>query len=369
MENQFLASGTCGAQGGNLIWTLTTDGVLTISGKGDIKGKLEDIPWLDYREAIKSVVLQNGVTGIGNYAFVHCRSMESIAIPMSVTSIEDWTFDICPGLISIEVAADNPCFSSQDGVLFNKDRTELLRYPMNKPDVAYNIPDGVKHIGKTAFQRSHGLVSITISKDVKDMAVDLFNGCRGLASIEVAADNPWYSSQDGVLFSKDKTKLLRYPKNKPGDAYIIPDEVKHIGAYAFYRCSGLTSIVIPEGVTGIGNDAFWGCSNLPSLVIPEGVTSIGDSVFYECFSLTTITIPSSVKSIAERTFKNSCLTELIVRAVVPPVVKTVFWSSRKDDMDKSIPVYVPAESIEAYRTAKGWKEFTNYLPMEERREK
>ena len=342
-----MASGTCGAQGDNLTWTLTTDGVLTISGKGDIQGELKDIPWLDHREAIKSVVLQNGVTGIGNYAFVHCRSMESIAIPMSVTSIEDWTFDICPGLISIEVAADNPCFSSQDGVLFNKDKTELLRYPMNKPDVAYNIPDGVKHIGKTAFWGSHGLVYITISKDVKDMPVGLglFNNCRGLASIEVVSDNPWYSSQDGVLFSKDKTKLLSYPKNKLGGVYIIPDEVKHIGTFAFYRCSGLTS-----------------------LVIPEGVTSIGDSVFYECFSLTTITIPASVKSIDERTFENSCLTELIVRAVVPPVVKTV-WSSRKNDMDKSIPVYVPAESIEAYRAAEGWNEFTNFLPIEGRRKK
>ena len=347
MENQFLASGTCGAQGDNITWTLTADGVLTIGGEGDIQGELKDIPWLNYREAIKSVVLQNGVTGIGNYAFVHCRSMESIAIPMSVTSIEDWTFDICPGLISIEVAADNPCFSSQDGVLFNKDRTKLLRYPNNKLDATYDIPDEVKHIGKSAFWGSHGLVSITISKDVKEMPVGLglFNKCRGLASIEVAADNPWYSSQDGVLFSKDKTELLLYPRNKPGDVYTIPDEVKHIGAFAFYRCSGLTSIVIPKGVT-----------------------SIGEFAFEFCHGLTSITIPASVKSIGERTFEDSGITELIVRAVVPPVVNPV-WSSRKDDMDKSIPVYVPAESIEAYRTAEGWKEFTNYLPIEERREK
>ena len=114
----------------------------------------------------------------------------------------------------------------------------------------------------------------------------------------------------------------------------------------------------------MGSWAFSECSSLTSVVIPEGVASIMMFTFLKCTNLTSITIPASVKSIEKWAFEGSGLTELIVRAVVPPVVEYDHFS-RFSGVDKSIPVYVPAESIEAYRAAECWKE-NNFLPIEER---
>ena len=401
------------------------DGVLFNKDKTELLRYPKDKPDKTYR-------IPDGVKHIGEYAFDDCSSLTSIVIPDGVTELEEGAFDSCPNLVSIEVAADNPCYSSQDGVLFNKDKTELLRYPKDKPDETYRIPDGVKHIGEYAFDDCSSLTSIIIPDGVEHIGEYAFDNCSGLTSIiipdgvtvlgegafracsgltsvvipqsvtnieqgvfwfdeqltfiEVVADNPCYSSQDGVLFNKDKTELLCYPEGKPGETYRIPDGVKHIGEYAFYCanltsivipkgvtsigafafecCRGLTSIVIPAGVTSMGSWAFSECSSLTSVVIPEGVASIMMFTFLKCTNLTSITIPASVKSIEKWAFEGSGLTELIVRAVVPPVVEYDHFS-RFSGVDKSIPVYVPAESIEAYRAAECWKE-NNFLPIEER---
>ncbi len=413
MENQFIASGTCGVQGDNLIWTLTPGGVLTISGKGNIDGDAdENALWNSHSEAIQTVVLQRGVTGIGEYAFIRCRNMTSIVIPGSVTSIESWAFSNCRSLNSIEVAADNPCFSSLDGVLFNKDRTELLRYPRNKPEATYSIPNGVKGIRNCAFLGCASLTSITISKDVKNMPASWFVKCKNLTAIEVVADNPCFSSQDGVLFNKDRTELLRYPKNKAGAAYNIPDGVEYVGLIAFDACHALTVIAIPASVTDLDGWAFSNCDNLTAIEvaadnlcyssqdgvlfnkertkllrypvnkagavynIPDGVEYIGRRAFgvcNDCSALVCVIIPDSVECIDRDAFFGcKALAELTVRAVEPPAIDVepaVIVAERTafSDVDKSIPVYVPAESIEAYRTAEGWNVFSNFLPIEKQR--
>ena len=215
---------------------------------------------------LTSITIPNSVTSIGTYAFYGCSGLTSITIPNSVTSIGDWAFHGCSGLTSI------------------------------------TIPNSVTSIGDLAFHGCSGLTSITLGNSVTSIGGWAFNGCTGLTSINVASGNNYYSSNNGVLFNKKKTALIRYPEGKSQTSYTIPNSVTSIGNYAFCGCSGLTSITIPNSVTSIGNYAFWGCSGLTSITIPDSVTSIGSWAFENCTGLTSITIPNSVTSIGSYAF-------------------------------------------------------------------
>jgi hypothetical protein len=287
------------AQGttGDLTWKLTSDGTLTISGEGAmpdyeaewVDGELisVDTPWFDLE--FTSVVIESGVTTIGDYAFASCRGFTSITIPDSVTTIYDSAFTFCTGMTSIEVAADNPNYSSEGGVLFDKGKTTLIKYPAAKSGTTYTIPNSVTEIEIVAFDYCTGLTSITIPDSVIYIDPFAFYGCSGLTSvtigssvrsintaafaactsltiIEVDAGNPNYSSEGGVLFDKDKTTLVQYPGGKSG-AYTIPNSVTTIRDCAFYGCSGLTSVTIPNSVTTIGSYAFEGCTSLTDVTI------------------------------------------------------------------------------------------------------
>ena len=179
-----------------------------------------------YCTGLTSITIPNSVTSIGTYAFYGCSGLTSITIPNSVTSIGDWAFHGCSGLTSI------------------------------------TIPNSVTSIGGLAFHNCTGLTSITIPDSVTSIGGWAFNGCTGLTSINVASGNNYYSSNNGVLFNKKKTALIRYPEGKSQTSYTIPNSVTSIGNYAFWGCSGLTSITIPDSVTSIGGVAFDGCTGL-----------------------------------------------------------------------------------------------------------
>ena len=245
-------SGTCGAKGSNLTWTLDSEGVLTISGSGDMHGYgSSDAPWYGSRSRVKSAVIAEGVTSIGESAFENCRSLTSVTIPNSVTSIGGCAFDECWSLTSV------------------------------------TIPDSVTSIGDSAFASCTSLTSVTIPDSVTSIGGGAFAWCTSLTGIWVTEGNSHYSSDaSGVLFSKDKTTLVQYPGAFA--AYAIPDSVTSIGAGAFGGCTSLTSVTIPDSVTSIGQHAFNGCRSLTSVTIPDGVTSIGDGAFASCTSLTDV---------------------------------------------------------------------------------
>lgn len=214
--------------------------------------------------SLTSVTIPNSVTTINYNAFNSCESLTSIEIPNSITSIEAGAFVRCINLTSIKVDEDNLYYSSQDGVLFNKDKTELITYPANKKDTSYTIPNGVKSTAPFAFNSCVHLECITIPDSVTaignpeflDAAGLIFLNCYSLTTFIVSDDNTVYSSQDGVLFSKDKTVLIRYPDSKKDTTYTVPNGVTKFQRGAFNNKllfgqvihTNLTSITIPKSL-------------------------------------------------------------------------------------------------------------------------
>ena len=166
------------------------------------------------------------------------------------------------------------------------------------------IPNSVTEIGEGAFSGCTGLTSVTIPNSVTNISLPThtFWGCTGLKSITVDKNNKNYTSVDGVLFNKNKTKILIYPRAKSSSSYVIPSSVTKIGYSAFSGCTGLTSVTIPSSVTKIGYWAFEDCTGLESVTIPNSVTKIDEFVFIGCTSLKSVTIPSSVTEIGDSAF-------------------------------------------------------------------
>ncbi len=239
--------------------------------------------------SLTGVTIGNGVTSICEYAFDDCTSLTSITIPDNVTSIGDWAFRNCTSLTSATIG--NGVTEIGEKAFYN---CTLL--------TSVTIGNSVTNICEWAFEDCTSLTSITIPDSVTWISKYAFDDCTSLTEINVSSNNANYSSENGVLFNKEKTELIKYPAGKTETKYIIPDSVTNIGKLAFENCTSLTSVTIPDSVTEIDDWAFENCTSLTSVTIPDSGTYIRIRAFYGCTSLTSVKIPKSVKDIGSEAF-------------------------------------------------------------------
>lgn len=230
------------------------------------------------------------VTTIGATAFEYCKSLTSVTIPDSVTTISNPHFSGNTLLANITVGETNPNYSAVDGVLFNKDKSELLCYPAGRKNKSYSIPNGVTTIYYDAFADCTSLTSVTLPDSMTNCDSDMpgFFGCLSLESILVDENHPSLLSVDGILFRKDMTAIEKYPCSKKGQSYTTPDDVTTIGFGAFRKCTLLTNITLSDGVESLSSFAFAHCTSLTNITIPKSITHITSYDFSECTSLTTV---------------------------------------------------------------------------------
>ncbi len=242
---------------------------------------------------------------------VNDTSITSYTINAKTKVIYGSAFNNCNSLTSITVDESNTNYASQDGILYNKDKTEFIYIPAaiqgavtiangvtSVRDRAFSgrsgltsitIPGSVTSIGFGAFSNCSGLTSITIPSGVTSIGHEAFYYCNNLTCITVEADNRNYASQDGILYNKAKTEFIHIPAAIQG-AVTIPNGVTSVGDSAFSGCSGLTSVTIPDNVRSIGKLAFNGCSQLVSISIGAGVNVIGGDAFEACNALNSVYI-------------------------------------------------------------------------------
>ena len=342
-------SGTCGD---NLTWVLDDDGILTISGTGTMTdySNISSMPWYDYREDIKSVIIGDGVTSVGNYAFPHHYSLTSVTIPDSVTAIGSCAFFNCSGLSAVDIP--NSVTSIGDSAFTYCPFTSIV-IPESVTSMGsgvfsncnnltfVTIEDGVTSIGEGDFKYCSKLSSITIPGSVTSIGDYAFSNCSSLTEVVFEGNAP---SIDDSAFD-DVTATCHYPADhdtwtaavrqnyggtltwvRPGQ-YTVQGECgddviwtldsdgpltisgtgpmwsafNFTGDFNAYR-NNIKTVTIEEGVTSIGTYAFSYCANLTTVTIPDSVTSIGDYAFDGCASLLSIDIPESVTSIGDSVF-------------------------------------------------------------------
>ena len=280
---EILPDGTCAITGYNGNETnLTIPSVID----GYSVTKIDGAAFCD-EFSLTGIIIPEGVTSIGDWAFSGCGGLTEIILPDSITTIGDGVFRSCNSLteviipnsvISIGVRAFGECYSL----------TEMM------------IPEGVISIGAGAFSCCESLNKITISESVISIGSSVFEGCINLEEITIHPDNPAYTSDGSVLFSKDMQVLIAAPTVT--GTYIIPDGVTTIGDSAFCN-SNLREIIFPDSVTSIEGWAFDRCQGLTEVILPNGVTSIGHWAFARCYNLTKVAIPDSVISVGSCVFE------------------------------------------------------------------
>lgn len=213
-------------------------------------------------------VVPPGVEEIAERAFTNSLLRE-IVISKDVETVGDNAFIGCLNLSEINVSEDNKVFSSIDGVLFQYG-FQLVKYPDNKEDVTYFVPDDVVVIGSQAFCGNRCLKRVVIGESVTTLEFGAFRCCEDLQEFVVAPENPCFAALDGVLFGASLQTLVQYPCDKPNEEYAIPDGVELIDDCAFQACKNLQVLHIPESVKEIGDDVFDFCNSLRAFkVAPE----------------------------------------------------------------------------------------------------
>lgn len=304
--------------------------------------------------------IPNSVQNIGERAFKGCKFFHEIDLPEGLTSIDGSAFEDCSNLSRINVSEKNTKFSSIDGVLYSKDKKELIRFPSGKDQIQYKVAEGTARIERDAFESCKKIERISLPNSIEYVDDGAFYSCKLIPEIElpekkvsdyddydvrVAVDfdvihslknlkglkrirlsekiqdtigidllqeleeinvdekNENFSSNEGILFSKDKKRLIVYPKARKEKAYSVPDGVTIIEAGAFSGCKNIEQVFFPDSLEGIEIRTFYKCNKLRQVEIRRNVKYIREDAFKKCENLKSVKLPDSLKRIYTGAFE------------------------------------------------------------------
>lgn len=334
---------TSGKCGDNVYWKLQ-ENTLTISGTGSMKNfgrNSGDNPWENKRDSIEKVIIEKGVTTIGDKAFEYCSNLKTVIIPEGVTTIGDGAFFSCDALETISIpdsvkkigigAFNWTAFyfnesNWSEGLLYLGEhlinsKVELsgecavragTRYIASGAFIGTSltkviIPNSVEQMGDAVFCDCYDLESVTIPNSVKEIGLALFQNCSSLTNV--------------TLSESLKTLTSTFDHCSSLNNVTVPNSVTEIGMSVFYGCTSLTNITIPNSVKSIGNSAFRECKSLKDIKIPNNVTRIDEHVFNGCISLASVTIPNNVTNIFEHAF-DGCIA--LANVTIPNSVASIY---------------------------------------------
>ena len=248
------------------------------------------------------------VTKIMGGGFFADEALVAIYVPESVLEITTDGWSAASNFASISISPNNTVYASLDGVLYSKDLTTLIKYPVAKVGATFDIPAGVTTIGFGAFANATNLTSVNIPASVQTIETSAFQSCSALTSITIPDG---VTTISGGVFANCRSL----------SSINLPESITSIEENAFGYCEALTSFTVPSGVTSIPKDAFSNCKSLADIKLHDKITTIGPKAFYYCSSLKQITIPASVTRIYERAFSSCTSLESVV---IPDGINTVY---------------------------------------------
>ena len=310
--------------GESLTWTLA-GGTLTISGSGAMTdyGESNTAPWYSGREQITAVVVDQGVTTIGAYAFYGCVNLADVTLPEGLTKIGQYAFKGCSALGRLEILSGMTTLGRS---AFEESGITEIVLPEGMKTIGYDafyncanlrsvsLPSTLQDLGSSTFYNCSALTEITLPQSLTKIGSQCFYGCSGLTEIEIPSQVT--SIEWGTFQNCTALKSVT-----------MYEGLTSVGASAFSGCEALTQVTLPESVTELGGSAFSGCKNLTTVNLPQGITKIQNSLFSGCSSLVAITIPGSVLTIESSAF-SGCSSLTAVE--IPTGVSTIgSWAFSK----------------------------------------
>lgn len=319
------------------------------------------------QETLIKVTISEGVEYINNPGFSFCPHLKTLVLPSTLQKIDDAALNHCSGLDDIQFPKGSDYFCIEDGVLYNKEKTQLVYYPATNQQDKFVIPASVTAIGKGAISENKYLKILVLPVSLQKWNPSAVDNCVNHTAYEISADSPNFSTRDGMLLDKAGSTLLTYPLGKTEGTCSLPEYITHIGKQAFFSNGRINSVEF-SAVESIGEEAFFRCAGLTTVKIPSATTTIASSAFAEAARLQkfvvaednayyqskdgvlfdkagttllafpmnnmggqadkTYVVPDGVETIAANAFQNCALDKVVLASTVKTIGREAFLSSQ-----------------------------------------